>query len=373
MDENDTSNTKVGNAISESDPSTGRSLTAESAPKHTLSVAPKSRKGLLILLISIAVLLGLFALAYVYWFQSPNKVVADGLSHAFAAESLTYTGMVTTVGATKMNVDFNGGMSTDGGMLNAAFAFDTNDKKYTFDSNGLVDTKGDLYLKVKSIDELVANYRSAVPADAQPLFDRIIDKIDNKWIKISADDIKEFDPDLAKTQECVASTYKKLQTDEATKSELRAVYKKHPFIVVDRVLGAEEGSLGYTLNTDRATFKEFAKEYKTTPLYKSLQGCDGRFTLDKDIKVDERTAQVDVWFDRWSHRITRIVTKDSEDGQTTNVSIKPAFNRPVTVTTPKDATTIEQLQKDIMSLLQTAQQSSINGAPAMQTAPASAS
>jgi hypothetical protein len=156
---------------------------------NTTRVA-KKKKTTLILLVGVAVLLAAFALLYVYWFQNPNKVVTDSLSHALSAESFTYTGTVTSVSSTKMNVDINGGVSSKGGTVNADFTFDTNDKKYSLEGDGLMDAKSDLYVRVKSIDELVANYRSSVPINSQPLFDQIIAKINNKWIKISANDIK---------------------------------------------------------------------------------------------------------------------------------------------------------------------------------------
>jgi hypothetical protein len=254
-----------------------------------------------------------------------------------------------------MNVTFDGGASTKGGTVNAKFTFDAQDKEYTFEGNGLMDADNNLYLRVKSIDALVSNYRSSVPAEALPLFDQIIGKINNKWVKVGADDVRDYSPELATTQKCTADVLKKIQGDKAVKAELATVYKNHPFIKVEKTLGVKDGSLGYTLSSDLEVSKAFIKEYKNTSFYKSLLKCDDSLAIDENevTKSDDNT-QVDVWIDRWSHQITNVTMKSDEDGTTTNLSIQPKFNQPVTINAPKDATTIKQLQEDIMTLLQSA-------------------
>lgn len=335
-----------------------------SRPASVLKLS-KRKKLSLPLLIGIAVLLGVLALLYVYWFQNPNRVVAEGLSRAFNAESLTYTGVVTTAGATKMNAVLDGGASAQGGTMNAKFTFATRDKKYTFDANGLTDLGGKTYLKVRNIDGLVANYRSAVPAESRPLFDQIIAKINDKWITVGVDDLNAYNPKFAATQKCVSAAYKKLQSNKAAKTAVTATYKKHPFIVVGQTLGAKDGSLGYTLVTDDAALKAFMKEMKSAPLATSLKECDDSFKVDDNAFSQKgRTTKTEVWVSRWTHRITRVVIKDDKNGNATNLSLKPTFNQPVSVSAPKDATTLKQLQKDITSLIQTAQQPPAASVPA---------
>lgn len=329
----------------------------------------KKRKGPLISLIGTAlVLLGL-GLAYVYWYQNPNKVVSDAVINALAADSLTYTGTVTTVGPTKMVATLDGGAALDGATVNAKFAFDVEGKKYTLDGNGVIDEKSDLYVKVRNIDGLVNNYRRAMPPDSQKLFDQIIDKIDDKWIKISSEDVKSYSANVANIQKCTAELASKIKNDKNVEAELINAYKKHPFITIDKSLGAKDGSLGYTLSSNQSVTKDFTKEYKNTSLYQSTVKCNSSFAIkDEDILQQYKDepgnqATVDLWVDRWTHQITNVVMKNEDKTGEVNVSFKPKFNRPVAIVPPKDSTTLEQLQNDVQELLRAAQ-------PAPTSAPA---
>jgi hypothetical protein len=154
------------------------------------------------------------------------------------------------------------------------------------------------------------------------------------------------------------------------RAELISTYKKHPFITIDKSLGASDGSLGYTLGADQTVVKSFLKEYKNTSLYKSLVKCDGTFSLnERDLSAQSRSndsgmMHADVWVDRWTHQITKISLKADDKSVVSNVTIEPKFNRPVIVATPKDATTLDQLQKDVQALLQP-----VSSAPASTPSP----
>ncbi|MDB5186797.1 MAG: hypothetical protein JWM07_269 [Candidatus Saccharibacteria bacterium] len=354
---------KVPYAFNANAEDTSRSDVVETGATPT--AAPrKSKKGLIISLIATALVLLGAGLAYVYWYQNPNKVVSDALMNAITAKTVAYTGTVTTVGTTKLNVTLNGDMNSDGGTLNAKFAFDADDQKYALDGNAVFDAKNDLYVKVQNIDGLVNNYRRAIPADSQMLFDQIIDKIDDKWVKISSEDLKSYDIDLAKTRKCTNDAARKIQDDASTKNELTNAYKKHPFITIEKSLGAKDGSLGYELSSNQEVAKSFAKEYKNSELYKTLVKCDSSLAMkDDDIvkKAEEKTGDktnVQLWVDRWTHQITKVSVKnDNNKDQTVNVAIEPKFNHPVKITTPKESTTLEQLQQDVMKLIQSAQTS----------------
>lgn len=338
---------------------TSRDDTAGSST--TTAVSKKRKQRLLIALITVAlVILGL-ALAYVYWYQNPNKVVSDAFVHALNAKTVTYTGTLTTAGSSKMVVTMNGGAGMDGGTVNAKLSYEVSGRKYTLDGNGIIDKKNDLYFKVQNIDGLVNNYRRAIPPQSQGLFDQIIDKIDDKWVKISSEDLKSYNPGLVKTQECVGDAVREMQNDATVRAELLDTYKKHPFIAIDKTLGAKDGSLGYALKTDEATSKAFNTEFKKTAFYKSLVKCDSSFAdkegnqLKDQANTLEKGVTNEVWIDRWSHRVTKVAFKQDKSGQTTNISVEPKFNRPVAIVTPKETTTVEQLQKDIQALLQSGQ------------------
>ena len=343
------------------DQNMAESATAQQSNVSGVAIPPKkSKKGLIITLIATAVLLLGLGLAYVYWYQNPNKVVADAFLHALDSKTVTYTGAVTSAGASKVVVTMNGGATADGSTVNAKLDYEVDGKKYSLDGNGIIDKKNDVYFKVQNIDSLVNNYRRSIPANSQGLFDQVIDKVNDKWVKISSEDIKSFSPEIIKTQECLTQSMNDLQNDAAVKNQLVDTYKKHPFIAIDKTLGAKNGSLGYALKTDTEVEKNFEKEFKNTSFYKSLVKCDSSFANEDEDQLKEYTDTFDenvtteLWVDRWSHQITKLAVKQDDKEQTINVAIEPKFNQSVTIVAPKDVTTIQQLQQDIQALFQSA-------------------
>jgi hypothetical protein len=327
-----------------------------STPSLVISRGPRRKKRLLLWgLLSLAVVLLALILTYVYWYQHPSKMVSDALVNTLNAKSLSFTGTVARAGSTKVDVAVDGGVSAAGGTVNAKFGFDVQGKKYTFEGSGVTNDKSDLYFKVKNIDDLVNNYRAAIPATSRPLFDQIIAKVNDKWIKVSANDVKGYSENLAKAQKCTIEAVKKLQSDKATKAEIEAAYKSHPFIVIDKSLGSKGGSTGYALKTNPSETKGFTQAYKTTTLYNTLKRCDSGFVVKGDDmfsgSANATPMTFNVWIDRWTHRLTTVETTRG----TTTIALHPTFNTPVTVTTPQDATTLEQLQKDVQALVQSAQ------------------
>lgn len=326
----------------------------QTAPSSSLTISRgegKKKRLLLWGLISLAIVLLGLMLAYIYWYQNPSKMVSDALLNTLNAKSLTYTGTVARTGSTKVDVGIDGGASADGATVNAKFGFDVRGKKYNFEGNALTNDKSDLYFKVKNIDDLVSNYRSAIPEQSHALFDQIIAKVDDKWIKVSATDVKNYNADLAKAQKCTVEAVKKLQSDSATKAELETAYKDHPFIVIDKNLGSKGGSTGYTLKTNPNETKGFTEAYKSTGLYSTLKNCDPGFVVKGDDMFGGKAASFNVWIDRWTHRVTTLEIMRG----TTTIALHPTFNTAVNIATPKNSTTLEQLQKDVQSLVQSAQ------------------
>lgn len=321
--------------------------------RQRIQQLPRKNKILLFGGTGLVLLLLVLALVYAFWYQNPKKVVSDGIMNAISAQSVTYKGTFTAKTSSDITVDFNGGAATKGGTVDLKLTMTSAGKKYTLDGGGLIDDKGDLYFKVKNIDGLVQNYRKAVPASSQPLFDDIVAKINDKWIKISSEDLKAYSAEVATTQKCVTEAFKKMQADEGIRSEVTGIYKRYPFIVIDKTLGSKDGSLGYLLNIDQNKAQSFTVAFRNTELYRALHACDKNFALDIGDSKSGSTANTnttfEVWINNWTHHITKVVISDKQ--KTTSLTAMPTFNQPVTVTTPTSSTTLEQLQKDVQELL----------------------
>lgn len=308
---------------------------------------------------ALALVVLALVLTYIFWYQNPNKVVSDSMMNAMTAKSVSYTGDVVVSGDTKTTIALSGASAKSGSTVDAKLTFTVQGTEYTLDGNVLMAEQGDLYFKVKNIDELVGNYRVAVPEESRGLFDQMIEKINDKWVKVSAEDMRSFSADLANAQKCLTDAATKFQEDKAVRAEIATLYQAHPFVTIDEELGSKDGSLGYRLSSDRETAKDFALGLKDTSVYKTLHDCDDSFVIDeadlqKEVNDTDENSTVEVWVDRWSHQMTEVSATTTSGGDAVDMTIKPTFNADVNVTAPEDATTIEQLQADIQELLESA-------------------
>jgi hypothetical protein len=332
-------------------------------PPPAFSAKPpqKKRKGLLIgIIAAIVVVLGGGGVAAYMWYQNPEKVVTDSVVNAIKAKTIKYTGSITVTGDSKMKIEVTGANTSSTSDLNGKVTFTMEDKEYTLESDVRFDKNSDLYLKVKNIDGLVKAYREAIPPQSQGAFDKLVAKINDQWIKISADDLAVFSEEASKQQKCVSEAIKKFQNDQTAINEVADVYKKNKFIKVDQNLGNKDWSLGYTLTGDEKAAESFMKGLKDTKLYKSLHDCDpASFTVDekeqsKEItKDDKNDTRVELWVDFWSHKITKVnmTNKEKDTKNETSVIFQPKFDEKVEVATPDKSITLKQLQADIEEII----------------------
>jgi hypothetical protein len=327
-------------------------------------VAPKSskKKGFLIGAIVtgvIALIIAGGALAYNFWYQNPDKVVTDSVLQAITAKSATYSGTLVSTGTTKLNLSFDGNAAEGASTTHTKIILSQGATDYTIDGNILFSSEGDLYVKVANARDLVQTYRAQIPASAAASFDQLIDKVHDKWVKISATDLKSLSQDAGTTQQCMSGVVKDFQSDRQAGEELRKLYEKNRFIIVEERLGSRDGSLGYKLGFNATAAKAFVKESKSTKLYASLQKCDETFSLDEEKLFDESAqkgaSEMNLWVDRWTHQVTRFqFTSTGEDVRSGQVNflVEPKFNQPVKVETPQEATTLAELKADFEKLIQ---------------------
>ena len=328
------------------------------------SAAPKKkRKGLLIgIIIAVIIVLlgGGTTLAY-FWYETPDKVVTDSIVNALKAKTATYTGSINVTGATKVKLELTGSSTRSTADTSAKITFAMDGKDYTFNADARFDSKGDLYVKLRNIDTATQTYRESMPPDVAPLFDKIVAKINDQWIKITADDLTSFSEEVSKAQKCMADTLKKYENDQAAIAEIADAYQKNKFIKIEKNLGTKDGSMGYELKGDKTKSEAFLVEFKNTKLYKSLHDCDTSFTIDektdsKEITQEDKTeSRVELWVDMWSHQITKVTAMSKDEaGSQVDFLFQPKFNQKVDIATPDKSITLKQLQSDIEELFTTA-------------------
>lgn len=355
---------------------------AGSAEQLEQPLKPKRKKSLIIAAATavLIVLLGAgAAFAYVFWYQNPQHVIMDGLGKALQAKTLTYTGSLNLSNPTdKLSVKLAIAGAAGGGNANldVTATISQQDQQYPLHGNGVFDNKGNLYVRfqdvAKTIDSLIKNNPDIdLPKEAQPLVDKLVAKVDNRWIKISASDLKDYSSDGADTMTCINNARDALRSDQSVRRELTNLYQKNPFVHVDENLGIKDGSLGYVVSPDEAKLKTFVSGLKNTAIYKKIHDCDNNFEINQDdfTTDDIKNQRVEIWLSQWQHEITRAsVNQEDKDGTKTELSWLPTFDKEVDIKIPNDTTTLSELQADIQDIFTQYMMSQMSGASSMTPA-----
>lgn len=370
------------------------------APSPTSVVSPKQphnkRRVLLAAIIAGAIVLLGGGAAWAFWYQHPDKVLTDAMVNAVSTQQAVMTGDFTI---DSKNAALSATLTVKGkekqGTVDVAVKFKAKtgplagDKEYTIDASSAVIENGDVYFKVSNVDKVVDSIlETAITAQAEQyrqlgyeltdeeiatmrtqykqMVSSVIDKINNQWIKVSADDMNKTESD--KTSTCITDELKKITTDKKIRGELTDLYKANRFVVVKENLGTKNGSMGYLLDINKDAAKKFGDGIENTELGKALVKCDKDFFKDSEStsesKNDFKDTRFELWVDQWSHKITNVVFKTkygSSDSTDMSADVKFDYATKVDdVKAPADAKSIKELQTEIEALLGTAAQSFVS-------------
>lgn len=331
------------------------------APPAAVGSAKKSKKKLFGIITAIIVLLvGGAAAVFAFWYQNPDKMVADAIIQTLQARTTSYKGVIN-VDATIMHVkvDLDGAYQTGAQNVNADITLSYGNVDYKLKGSVLIDANTDMYLKVANLEAVVAPLRTMLPQESQASFDSTVKKIGDKWIKVDAAELATYSPGVSKVQSCVSNAVQQTENNTPLVKEIEDNYKKHPFVIVSEKLGESGGATGFVLATNPERAKAFAIALKETQVYKTLHDCDKNFTIDENKffagSSDDVTMRTELWVNTWTHQITKLATsgKSKNTNITTSLTLDPTFNEPVSIQAPSEVITLKELQAELEVLQQT--------------------
>ena len=348
----------------------------------------KSKVGLIIA-ICAAVLVVLLAIAgataYAFY-QKPENVLLDAVSKLPLA---TKVSTKTTVNsnfsyeADGVNIKFKkftfdtGAENTPKFDANAELVLEVNGKELSLKASGLVTDNGTVYFKdniVSSIKETLSILHQKLPAQAE----KHLKKIDGKWVKYSLADARKQDKKSANQLQCVIDAYKKYSKDDKAKHQISSVYKKHPFIIIDKEVKSQNGNFGYDVSVDDDKAEAFWKDFRETSFAKSVESCapnvssSSSDTYKSAKKAKSKAdATMTVWVSQWSHELRGVDVKatnlktDSRSDKNYNVSAKTVidFSKGSQVAVPGDAISAEEWARAISQSFQSVAVGSYLSAP----------
>ena len=343
----------------------------------------KSKVGLIIA-ICAAVLVVLLAIAgataYAFY-QKPENVLLDAVSKLPLATKVS----------TKTTVNSNFSYEADGVNIkfkkftfdaNAELVLEVNGKEMSLKASGLVTDNGTVYFKVdnivSSIKETLSILHQKLPAQSE----KHLKKIDGKWAKYSLADVRKQDKKSADQLQCVIDAYKKYSKDDKAKHQISSVYKKHPFIIIDKEVKSQNGNFGYDVSVDDDKAEAFWKDFRETSFAKSVESCapnvssSSSDTYKSAKKAKSKAdATMTVWVSQWSHELRGVDVKatnlktDSRSDKNYNVSAKTVidFSKGSQVAVPSDAISAEEWARAISQSFQSVAGGSYLSAPTVDT------
>ena len=145
-------------------------------------------------------------------------------------------------------------------------------------------TDGNLFFKVSGVREAIQSYLDMMSAssgtDASSyisMFDGIINSLEDKWLKISVDELKSMTSgvDGADRLTCLTDVTKDIR---ANNNAINDMFTKNPFIssTTENVTLASKGNTVYKVLFDKEKYENFSNELKDSDFVKKLMDCLGQ-------------------------------------------------------------------------------------------------
>ena len=273
-------------------PTAAPAQTAEAAP-----VAPQKKKTGLIIgaIIGVLVLAGAVVAAVLLLNMNKGDAVVRALSKMMSSNAPEYVTVDGTITAeldgqsspvTGLEIKLKSDASTKS-MINASNIDLTLKMKegdgISLNIDEIYSTDGDLYFKINGVRDAIQSYidmmvgNTGVDTSAYiSMFESTIDKLEDKWLRISVDELKQLAGGMSGAEQltCLTDLSKQIRSNNNTLNEL---FNKYPFIssTTENVTLASKGNTVYKVVLDQEKYKAFGEELKDSDFAKELVECLG--------------------------------------------------------------------------------------------------
>lgn len=381
--EQDGNQTSQGGPAMQQQPAIGSQAVQDGVPQMRTK---KSKKGLLVgIIIALLVLVGggVATGVYVYMNNKPEKVLADALTNTMSdllgKSPSSSVGSVTfeSKGANgaKIMIKFASKSAAENAQGSADVTVAFAGKTYNIKASSVVIGDKELYFKVenlrKTVNSLTANQPEfTMYADA---LNPMIKKLDNQWIKVTQDDLKELGMvDDQKVDKCTAAVQNvSLSGDD--KKQLKKLFKENQFVVASEKLKTEkaagESSFHYKLDFNDKAAEGFAKQVIAMQSFATVKkDCDiNEKDIESSLKSEESSKKdqvkpvVELWVGKKSRRPTKFSITASDKEFTLDFNTEMKLNdTDVVVEKPSKSTSIEELKAEFEKLYSSANSNTLN-------------
>ena len=389
--------TSAENATAESTPAAGAAPTiADLATNSNANTAStdttaktkgKKKTGLIIGLAIAAVAViggGVGAIAYLNWHESPEQTLADAISNVWNAKNIqaeaTITGEAKDKDSDFSKIELKMNMiatQNAASMSINTLSIDTKENgSYNLSVESAYSLDDDIYFKIGGIKEAFDGAMKNVDKDEAEelaaisgMVGGVIEVLDNQWIKIDSDLLKEMG--VKDQYDCYKEKAKALSSEDF-KKKVAEIYENHGFIALkdDKVVKTEDGLSYYSIKIDDKESEAFGKEVEKLDEVKALTSCfDSKLDADDDeddeldddldlefnddIKKEDEQRDYDllVGISGWNHTLKAVEAKSSDDDADMSIKLNLSYDEKA-VELPGDAKNAKDLVEELKKAIQ---------------------
>ena len=385
------------NATAESTPAAGAAPTiADLATNSSANTAStdttaktkgKKKTGLIIGLAIAAVAViggGVGAIAYLNWHESPEQTLADAISNVWNAKNIqaeaTITGEAKDKDSDFSKIELKMNMiatQNAASMSINTLSIDTKENgSYNLSVESAYSLDDDIYFKIGGIKEAFDGAMKNVDKDEAEelaaisgMVGGVIEVLDNQWIKIDSDLLKEMG--VKDQYDCYKEKAKALSSEDF-KKKVAEIYENHGFIALkdDKVVKTEDGLSYYSIKIDNKESEAFGEEVEKLDEVKALTSCfDSELDTDDD-EDEERDDDLDLEFNDdikkedeqkdydllvgisgWNHTLKAVEVKSSDDDADMSIKLNLSYDEKA-VELPGDAKNAKDLVEELKKAIQ---------------------
>lgn len=389
--------TSAENATAESTPAAGAAPTIADLATNpsantastdaTVKTKGKKKTGLIIGLAIAAVAViggGVGAIAYLNWHESPEQTLADAISNVWNAKNIqaeaTITGEAKDKDSDFSKIELKMNMiatQNAASMSINTLSIDTKENgSYNLSVESAYSLDDDIYFKIGGIKEAFDGAMKNVDKDEAEelaaisgMVGGVIEVLDNQWIKIDSDLLKEMG--VKDQYDCYKEKAKALSSEDF-KKKVAEIYENHGFIALkdDKVVKTEDGLSYYSIKIDNKESEAFGEEVEKLDEVKALTSCfDSKIDTDDD-EDEERDDDLDLEFNDdikkedeqrdydllvgisgWNHTLKAVEAKSSDDDADMSIKLNLSYDEKA-VELPGDAKNAKDLVEELKKAIQ---------------------
>ena len=353
----------------------------------TAKTKGKKKTGLIIGLAIAAVAViggGVGAIAYLNWHESPEQTLADAISNVWNAKNIqaeaTITGEAKDKDSDFSKIELKMNMiatQNAASMSINTLSIDTKENgSYNLSVESAYSLDDDIYFKIGGIKEAFDGAMKNVDKDEAEelaaisgMVGGVIEVLDNQWIKIDSDLLKEMG--VKDQYDCYKEKAKALSSEDF-KKKVAEIYENHGFIALkdDKVVKTEDGLSYYSIKIDNKESEAFGEEVEKLDEVKALTSCfDSKLGTDDDeddeldddldlefnddIKKEDEQRDYDllVGISGWNHTLKAVEVKSSDDDADMSVKLNLSYDEKA-VELPGDAKNAKDLVEELKKAIQ---------------------